>query len=90
MTEKPQPARALFFSLADYEEFEAKLKEAGRSRFLFIQGRRIVNVDSRSADCRDKALCVGKFTIKNLPHYEGLLSQIHKVAVNYEQTIFKI
>lgn len=66
------------------------MKNSGRSRYLFIQGRKVVDVDHRSVDCRDKALMVGKYTIKNLPHYEGLLARINKVACDYEREISKI
>lgn len=89
MTE-PLPKRTIFFSLVDYELFEQRLEKDSRSRFLFIQGRKVVDVDCRSTDSRDMALCVGRFSVKTIPHYEGLIGLIHKVAIEYEKTIFKI
>ncbi|MDT8282523.1 MAG: hypothetical protein RQ982_06870 [Gammaproteobacteria bacterium] len=84
------PVRTIFFTVDDYATFEQRLLNDGRARYLYIQGRKVVDVDSRSADSRDKTLCVGKFTIKNLPHYEGLISVIHKVAIEYEKIISQI
>lgn len=81
------PDRTIFFSMTDYDEFEQSLMRSRRARYLFIQGRGIVDIDHRAAESRDQKLCVGRFTLKNLPHYEGLLSRIEKVAYDYEQEV---
>lgn len=80
-------SRFIFFSVNDYKEVEEKIYESGRARHLFIAGRSVVDVDPRCVDGRDMRLFVGRYTKKNLPHYEGLLKRIEKVASDYEQII---
>lgn len=85
-----EPERTIFFDLEDYYAFEEKLKVSGRSWSLYIQGREVVPVGERSGKRCDEKLCVGKFTRRNLPHYEGLVSLINKTARDYEQNLSRV
>lgn len=88
--EQNEPVRAITFTISDYEAFEQKLKKGGRSRYLFIQGRKVIDVDHRCVDSRDERLRVGRYSLKNLPHYEGLLNAINKKALDYEREVSQV
>lgn len=82
-----KPIRTISFELEDYFSFQDRLTESARAWCLYIHGGVVVPVDTRSVKSRDDRLCVGRFTSRTLPHYEGLVEQINKVAVDYEQNI---
>lgn len=84
------PERTILFDFHDYLVFEQKLNESGRSWSLYIQGREVVPVGERSGKSRDERLLVGKFTKRNLPHFEGLVAKINQTAIDYEQNISRV
>lgn len=74
------------FTLDDYESFRDLLKK-GRGRYLYIQGDRCVFVDYRSTKSRNDELQVKYYTMRTLPHYEGLLNEIEKTAQAYSERV---